>query len=87
MRIEKVEIYSDATNAAVMRCPGRKFPGLLLQGDTLNALKRDLEQIVSQEDCSAKIAEEIGEIVDRIRELDTHYKRVFADHGLSLPFV
>ena len=35
MRSESVEIYSDTTNAAVLRHPGKKFPGVLVQGDTL----------------------------------------------------
>jgi hypothetical protein len=35
MRVEPVEIYSDQTNAAVMRHPDRHFPGVLVQGDTL----------------------------------------------------
>ncbi len=38
MRIENVEIYSDQSNMPVVRHPGRKFPGLLVQGDTLHAL-------------------------------------------------
>jgi len=35
MRTELIEIYSDKSNAAVLRHPGRKFSGLLVQGDTL----------------------------------------------------
>ena len=38
MRTESVEIYSDETNRAVLRHPGRKFPGVLIQGDTLYTL-------------------------------------------------
>jgi hypothetical protein len=38
MHVEPVEIYSDTTNAAVMRHPGRHFPGLLIQGDSLYGL-------------------------------------------------
>lgn len=38
MRTESVEIYSDETNRAVIRHPGRKFPGVLIQGDTLFTL-------------------------------------------------
>ena len=38
MQIKDVEIYSDQTNAAVMRHPGRRFPGVLVQGDSLYAL-------------------------------------------------
>ncbi|WP_425506589.1 DUF6959 family protein [Sphingomonas kyeonggiensis] len=42
MRTELIEIYSDATNAAVMRHPGRQFPGMLIQGDTLYSLSRSI---------------------------------------------
>jgi len=38
MRIENVEILSDRTNAAVMRHPGQKYPGVLVRGDTLHSL-------------------------------------------------
>jgi hypothetical protein len=31
MRSEMVEIFSDQTNAAVMRHPGRAFPGVLVR--------------------------------------------------------
>ncbi len=38
MRKEYVEIYSNATNMAVMRYPVRRFPGVLVQGDTLSGM-------------------------------------------------
>lgn len=44
MRSEDVEIFSDMTNAAVMRHPGRKFPGVLIQGDTLYTLCREADE-------------------------------------------
>jgi hypothetical protein len=31
MHIDPVEIYSDASNAAVMRHPGRRFPACLFK--------------------------------------------------------
>jgi hypothetical protein len=45
MRIEPVEIYSDETNAAVMRHPERAFPGYLMQGDTLYLLCLDADEV------------------------------------------
>ena len=33
-----VEIFSDQTNAAVIRHPERRFPGILIQGDSLHIL-------------------------------------------------
>ena len=35
MRKATVEIFSDATNATVIRHPERRSPGVLVQGDTL----------------------------------------------------
>lgn len=29
----EIEVYSQQTNAAVMKAPGRQFPGVLIQGD------------------------------------------------------
>lgn len=42
MRIEPVEIYSDASNQAILRHPARRFPGILVQGDTLKILHGEL---------------------------------------------
>jgi len=38
MHTATVEIYSDTSNAAVLRHPDRRFPGVLIQGDTLHSL-------------------------------------------------
>lgn len=38
MHVEPVEIYSDLSNGAIMRHPGRRFPGVLIQGDSLYLL-------------------------------------------------
>jgi len=89
MRSELVEIYSDATNAAIMRHPGRRFPGVLVQGDTLNALCRQADRacsdarIVLDEDAYL----ELTDLRDHLHQLRAHYRSVMADHGLTLPFV
>jgi hypothetical protein len=48
MRVETVEIYSDATNAAILRHPDRRFPGLLIQGDTLHTICVAIDRIHSK---------------------------------------
>ena len=88
MRIEQVEIYSDATNAAVMRHPGRRFPGLLLQGDTLNNLHAIADRLsvetsnLLDEDTRA----DLHELRDALRDFRDHYARVLREHSLPLPF-
>lgn len=88
MRIEPVEIYSDRTNAVVLRHPGRNFPGLLLQGDTLYSM-------CQMADCACKAAhglmpedeyEELNELRNQLLEFLGHYKHVLVEHGKELPF-
>ena len=89
MRIEPVEIYSDRTNSAVMRHPGRTFPGVVVQGGNLYAMCQRADEICAK----ARSA-----LDDRsFAELDTlrnslwgylnHYKSVLLEHGWELPFV
>lgn len=88
MRKDTVEILSDATNAAVMRHPGRKFPGVLVQGDTLYSLCRRADFACSR--AKARMDEEdfreLNEVRNALWSLLTHYKSVLAEHQLELPF-
>ena len=88
MHIESVEIYSDAPNAAVMRHPGRKFPGVLIQGDTLNSMCRLLGSAAThaRSKLDADIFDELDEVRRRLQSLLTHYKAVLGEHHLPLPF-
>jgi hypothetical protein len=83
-----VEVFSDQSNAAVMRHPGRKYPGLLVQGDTLHSLCAAAESCCKQlhdslnEDASARMVE----LRDHLRSLVNHYKAVLGEHKIPLPF-
>jgi hypothetical protein len=88
MRTENVEIYSDQSNAAVMRHPGRRFPGVLIQGDTLYGLCvaadtscNRLRGSMDEEGYS-----ELNELRNHLQSLLTHYKSVLAAHQMPLPF-
>jgi hypothetical protein len=39
-------VGTDGGNDAVVRLPGRKFPGVLIQGDTLSILQADVAELV-----------------------------------------
>ena len=88
MKVEKVEIYSDASNYAVMRHPGRNFPGALIQGDSLHALC-----VAADEACAAAkkagcddAFEEISHVRDALWERLNRYSQVLTEHGIQLPF-
>jgi hypothetical protein len=86
MHIEPVEIYSDTTNAAVMRHPGRRFPGSLIQGDTLYALC-----CLADEACAGMNKSDAGychlnKLRNTLWDRLNHYKAVLDEHEIPLPF-
>ena len=88
MRIATVEILSDQTNAAVMRHPERRFPGILLQGDSLHALCRQADAACSgaKPSLSPETFDELNELRNRLWSYLNHYKAVLGEHQLPLPF-
>jgi hypothetical protein len=88
MHIEKVEIYSDATNQAVMRHPGRRFPGVLVQGDTLYSLCQHADSVsANARSClDADSFQELNELRNALWGFLAHYKTVLGEHGIPLPF-
>jgi len=87
VKVEPVEIYSDETNRAIMRHPGRKFPGVLIQGDNLHSLCVEMELLC------AELQARLGETPKAARKISSalqtylsHYKQVLDEHGSRLPF-
>ncbi len=88
MKQKEVEKLSDATNQAVMRHPGRNYPGVLIQGDSLYSYCQALDEA-----CSELKNKNIEEAYDEINELRNalwnklnHYKVVLGEHNIELPF-
>ena len=86
MRTEPIEIYSDATNAAVMRHPGRKFPGMLIQGDTLHALSQMASTALAGAEPDSDHWHDLKELADDLQSRVDFYSQVMREHGLKVPF-
>jgi hypothetical protein len=86
MRVDQVEIFSDAKNAAVMRHPDRHFHGLLVQGDTLYSLCRRGGLICQEIGRGSPACEEANELRNTLQEYLSHYKAVLTENGITLPF-
>ena len=88
MKVEKVEIFSDRSNMAVMRHPRRNYPGSLIQGDSLFSLIQDLEE--AQADLArgeaTEASDSLGVVIASLSERLEHYKEVLRDHNIELPF-
>lgn len=86
MRTEPVEIYSDATNAAVMRHPGRNFPGMLIQGDTLHSLSSMAAAALAGAEPDSDHWHDLKELAEELQSRVNSYAQIMQEHGLPLPF-
>ena len=90
MDIEPLDVYSRESNYAIVKPPGRNFPGCVIQGDSLANLCRMAKNIAtairdnraSGEDFLESVQELNNALVGRI----LHYQRVLANNGIGLPY-
>jgi hypothetical protein len=75
-RVE-LEVYSFETNAAVVRMPGRRFPGLVIQGDSLSILLHRVQSILDrvQELPDGELCDDVEEV----RDILLGYLRTYED--------
>jgi hypothetical protein len=83
----ELEVYSQASNAAIVRMPGRKFPGMVIQGDSLKimlGLAEDIWAATQADDSELSASAEM--LKDQLRGLIMHYEAVMAEHAIRLPY-
>ncbi len=86
MRKAELEILSDQTNAAIMRHPDRRFPGVLIQGDSLSSLCGDADELCDLLGRGSDYYEEANLLRNKLQSYLTHYKAVLLEHDIPLPF-
>jgi hypothetical protein len=84
----EVELLTDPGNGAVIRLPERKFPGVLVQGDTLNGFVALLAEATRSLSCG-----DVGEaqgilqsLAAELKDLRARYEGTLKDHGVGLPY-
>ena len=85
---ESVQLLSKPTNYAVVQLPGRKFPGVVIQGDSLHSLVQRLTEIQS---IAAKHRDEelnasVGELLEVLGRASKNYETICNERGISLPY-
>lgn len=88
MKHVDMEIFSESTNCPVVRMPQRKFPGVVLQGDSLNVLL-DLAEEMCELSIGANNSDLIETAVamrDKIAAYVNIYEKTMQEHGLGLPY-
>lgn len=88
MEYMELEVYSQATNRAVVKMPGRHFPGLVIQGDTLSSLLYLAESICekSEKTSDVDLFNESRELRDNLQQLLLHYEATLSKHNIPLPY-
>ena len=88
----EMEVYSETSNMPVLRFPGRRFPGVLIQGDSLAGLLADVASISHLIETNEAFAGQ-DEVVALMSELQStlgafveHYATTLNNAELPLPF-
>ncbi|WP_442507540.1 DUF6959 family protein [Novipirellula sp. SH528] len=89
MEIEPLEVYARDSNYAIIKPPGRNYPGTVIQGDSLGILARMANNI------ARAVAEDRAhgeDFLDNVQELNNlligralHYQSVLEAHGIAYP--
>ncbi|MGW1245624.1 DUF6959 family protein [Streptomyces bobili] len=86
-RIE-AELFTDGGNDAVVRMLGRRFPGVLTQGDSLHILRSAVAEVV--EACERGDLEEArdsaGLLLADLDALLMRYEAALGEHELARPY-
>lgn len=90
MELKTLEVYSEASNHAIVRVGGRRFPGSVVQGDSLNVLCSEARKIAEFVKGLALQDEDLLSLVQQHQEnllwRLIHYQRVLKEHGIELPY-
>ncbi|WP_425455370.1 DUF6959 family protein [Amycolatopsis palatopharyngis] len=79
------DVLSDATNCAVVRLQSRRFPGILLQGDTVSMLEGMLGEVAQAPSLEAA-KEVIQEVKALVADYLDTYERTLGAARIPLPY-
>ncbi|MGW7380676.1 DUF6959 family protein [Streptomyces sp. NPDC054794] len=88
MERTEAELFTDGGNDAVVRLPGRRFPGVLLQGDSLHILRGDVADVLDA--CERgdldEARESAGSVLASLDALLVRYATVLDEHNIRRPY-
>lgn len=84
----EVESFSETSNSAVIRLPGRNFPAIAIQGDSLKILSDcagDLARLSRGSDLP-ELQSAVSELTDILNGYQRAYEDALRAHGEPLPY-
>jgi len=88
MKRVEIEMFSETTNCPVVRVPHRRFPGVVLQGDSLHILFNMAEEVckLSAGAPNPELPDAAEELRDRLADYVSIYEETMRANGLELPY-
>ena len=90
MDIEQLEVYATDSNYAIIKPHGRKYPGCVIQGDSLAILCRLAQDIAAcardGDTMSESFLADVQEVTNSLLDRMLHYQSVLSSHGIDLPY-
>jgi hypothetical protein len=86
--LKSATMLTDSGNYAIVKLPGRAFPGMVFQGDSLNILTKDLitARDLAKEGKINDAIEELNYIIDDMIKHRDCYEQVITKNGYALPY-
>ena len=83
---ESAELWSKPTNFAVVQLPDRRYPGVVMQGDTLNTTISKLQAVLQAVEHSSDAYRELRGILDQLCDARSFLETVCRNRGQDLPY-
>jgi len=80
-----VKLLSEPTNYAVVHLPGRAYPGVVFQGDSLNILINELRGASIESDAEERSIT-LGAVIERLEAVQKGYEAVLDREGIDTPY-
>jgi len=85
---EKIRLYDHVSNSGIVHMPGRRFPAIAIQGDSLSTML--ITAIESMEKAKELKDEELYygnlELAERLRDHLTQYEEILEKEGFEKPY-
>ncbi len=78
----------ESSNLFIVQLSTRKFPSIVLQGDTFYSIYKDIQRVKKKADPnqSMEFLEEIDDLESRFKAILNVYEKVLLDNKIDLPY-
>ncbi len=86
--MSKADIIATSGNISIVKLTERHFPGILIQGDTMNVLFGDIQEMLEEiQSDNIETGTEIAiDIEQKIRDWILFYQITLKNNGYEIPF-